>query len=220
MKKMIAAGVVSAFALMAGMMSAQAADAVGLGAGDILVHVRALGAFPDVSGHDDLFEGKGKISNSYVPEVDASYFLTDHIAAEIIAGTTHHQVRDDKAAGALGVGALGSVWLLPPTLTAQYHILAHNAIDPYVGAGLNYSIFYGSKSKAGPGTSIDYKNNVGYALQTGVNYQVSKSVFVNLDVKKIFVKTTASVKAGGATIDTARVNVDPLLVGIGIGFRF
>jgi outer membrane protein len=218
MKSVFTLGLVSAVALLGSLSVAQADDKVGVGAGDILVHLRALGAFPDASGHDQALNGKIDIGNSYVPEVDASYFFTNHIAAEIIAGTTRHKVEDKAGSGY----DLGHVWLLPPTVTAQYHPLARNVWDPYVGAGLNYSIFYGAGGAdiGGQPTKVDYKNGVGYALQGGVNYEVSKAWFVNVDVKKIFVSTSAKVELNGNAITNAHVAVDPLLVGLGVGYRF
>ena len=223
MKSLVAVGCVSAIALLAGLSAAQADDKIGLGAGDILVHGRALGAFPDARGHDDLAGHTSSIDlgNSFVPEVDVSYFFTDHIAAELIAATTRHSVTDKTSN--LGNLDLGHVWLLPPTLTAQYHPLARNAWDPYVGAGVNYSVFYGAggaKDIGGKHTTTSYDDNFGFALQAGVNYQVSNAWFVNFDVKKIWVSTTAHVNNNGTHLTNAKTEVNPLLIGVGVGYRF
>lgn len=213
----------AAVALLSGTASYADEATVGVGAGDLLVRVRALGVFPDVSGHDTLLGGKIGIGDSYVPEVDAAYFLTDYLAGEVIAGTTFHNVKDKyNLSGAPGGNiGLGHVWLLPPTVTAQVHPLGRSAIDPYVGGGLNYTIFYGSggaQNIAGP-TKVDYKNGFGYALQAGVNYQVSGPWFFNVDVKKIFLSTSADVTSGPVQTH-ARVAIDPWLVGVGGGYRF
>lgn len=213
----------SAVALFAGVSAAQAEDGqiVGLGAGDILVHARAIAAIPDVTGHDQTLNGHIDIGKSYVPEVDASYFFTDYIAGEIIAGTTHHDVKDKQSA--IGDLNLGHVWLLPPTVTAQLHPLGRSKIDPYVGAGINYSIFYGAGGAAdilGKHTTVDYDDHFGYAFQAGVNYQVDNNWFVNFDVKKIYVSTVAHVKLDGVETTRAKVNVDPWIVGLGVGYRF
>ncbi|WP_241911611.1 OmpW/AlkL family protein [Telmatospirillum siberiense] len=213
----------SALALFSGVSAANADDAkVGLGAGDLLVRLRALGAIPDVSGRDNGLHGKASISNDYVPELDAAYYFSDHFAAELIAGTTQHSVKDKGSTFGKTID-LGNVWLLPPTLTGQWHPLARSAFDPYVGAGLNYSIFYdagGAPALGGQRTRVSYKNNFGEALQVGANYQVNGSWFVNVDVKKIFVSTTAVVKLNGTEATRANVRVDPWLVGVGVGYRF
>ena len=80
------------------------------------------------------------VDNAYVPEIDISYFVTPNIALELIAATTKHDV------GASDGTDLGSVWLLPPTLTLQYHFAPTSRFSPYIGAGLNYTIFYNEKN--------------------------------------------------------------------------
>jgi outer membrane protein len=197
--------------------SAQDADFKPKSAGDFNVRLRALGVLPDESGTVKTATGvdtglDAKLGNSYVPEVDLSYFLSDNIALELIAATTRHEV-DAKGPGA-AVG-LGSVWLLPPTLTVQYHFLPKSRISPYVGAGLNYTIFYNEKS--GDVSSISYDNGFGYALQAGVDYAISGPWSLNIDVKKLWLNTDVKVNGGALKAD---VDINPGIVGIGVGYRF
>ena len=224
MRSSVGLAVTSAIALVAGISSVWAADGqvVGLGAGDLLVRARVVGVLPDTSGHDTTLHGAIGADDSYIPEVDAAYFLTDYLAAEIIAGTTEHNIKD--TGNILGTNLnLGHVWLLPPTVTAQFHPLAHSVVDPYFGAGVNYTVFYGAggaQNILGATTKVTYKNSFGEALQFGVNYQVNGPWFANIDVKKLFLPTTAVVKLNGVEATRAKVNIDPWLVGIGIGYRF
>ena len=149
------------------------------------------------------------ISNSFIPELDFTYFFNKNVAAELILGTTKHDVEFSN-----GAANLGSVWLLPPTLTLQYHFYPTKTLKPYVGAGLNYTIFYGVKS--GAVKDVKYDNALGFALQGGVDYFLSDKYFLNLDVKKVFLKT--DVEVNGSI--PAEVNIDPLLIGFGIGMKF
>ena len=157
------------------------------------------------------------ISNSFIPELDFTYFFNKNVAAELILGTTKHDVEFSN-----GEANLGSVWLLPPTLTLQYHFYPTKTLKPYVGAGLNYTIFYGVKS--GVVKDVEYKNNVGFALQGGVDYMLNDKYFLNFDIKKVFLKTDVDVDASnvvpGANSVPAKVNIDPLLIGFGIGMKF
>jgi outer membrane protein len=216
----------AAVALFASVSPSLADDAqVGVGAGDLLLRARAVGVFPDVSGRDNLsgIHGKIGIDNNYIPEVDATYFFGDHFAGEIIAGTTEHNVKDTTNTSSLGKINLGHVWLLPPTVTGQWHPLSRNAFDPYVGAGVNYTVFYGSggaQAIGGQPTKVSYRNGIGEALQFGVNYDVQGPWFVNVDVKKLFLTTTAVVKNNGTETTRANVRIDPWLVGVGVGYRF
>ena len=186
-------------------------------AGDINIRLRALGVFPDESGSVKTAGGAdtgldAKVGNAYVPEVDFSYFLTDNIALELIAATARHEV-DAKGPGA-AVG-LGSVWLLPPTLTVQYHFMPKSRFSPYVGAGLNYTIFYNEKK--GAVNSISYDDNIGYALQAGIDYAIAGAWSLNLDVKKLWLNTDVKVNGGALKAD---VDINPWIFGVGVGYRF
>lgn len=192
----------------------------GLGAGDWLFRVRGLAVVPDEKGHDDQFNGKIGLGNAYVPELDVTYFFTDYVSAELIAATTRHSVKDKGST--LGDLNLGHVWLLPPTLSAQVHPLGRSRFDPYIGAGINYTIFYGSGGTdiGVQGAKVEYDNRFGYAFQAGINYQIDDSWFLNLDVKKLYLSTSAHVMAGGAELTRAKVDIDPWLMAVGIGYRF
>ena len=111
-----------------------------------------------------------------------------------------------------GGAAIGTLKHLPPTLLAQYHFDAPG-FKPYVGAGLNYTRF--SSVNLPAGVSID-RNSFGPALQVGVDIPLAKNLYLNFDVKKVFIKTDVS--AGGAKLGTFKV--DPVLVGVGLGWRF
>lgn len=204
---------VAAIALLAGVSAAMPAHAefAGKSAGDFMVRARAIGVMPDEDASTTI-GGNVSISNDVVPEVDFTYFITDSIALELIAATTTHDVSHS-----FGID-LGEVSLLPPTLTLQYHFMPKERLSPYVGAGLNYTFFYNEDAAAGsPVTSIDYDNAVGYALQAGVDYALTDNWYANIDVKKIFLSTDVSMNGGAITAD---VDIDPWIVGAGIGYRF
>lgn len=147
------------------------------------------------------------VNDKVIPEVDISYFVTPQIAAELIL--TYPQKHDLRS----GSTTIGSLKHLPPTLTLQYHFTQFGAFKPYVGAGLNYTRF--SSVQLPAGVSID-KNSYGLAAQAGFDVEVAKNVYLNLDVKKVQIRTDVS--AGGTEL--GKFKVDPLLVGIGIGRRF
>lgn len=175
------------------------------------VRLRAIAAVPPSSSYD-LAGSDIKISTSVVPELDFTYFFTKNLAAELILGTTHHQV---KLEGGDASAKLGKVWLLPPTLNLQYHFPA-GAFTPYVGAGINYTIFYGEKDQA---LKLDYKNKAGFSTQLGFDYKLNDKWFLNLDVKKIFLQTDVTIKGATNTV-LKDVDVNPFIFGLGIGTRF
>lgn len=177
--------------------------------GDILVRVRALHVAPDVSTNRALSILHTGIKQSTVPELDLTYMFTDRIGAELILGVTPHRVTSNA-------GSLGKVSLLPPTVTLQYHFNPEGQFRPYVGAGINYTRFYNNKlSASGQRVNID-RNSFGPALQVGMDIGIDKNWFVNVDVKKLWIRTDASM--GGTQL--GRLKIDPWLVGVGFGRRF
>jgi outer membrane protein len=153
------------------------------------------------------------ISTSVVPELDISYFFTPNLAAELVLGVTPHTV---KGAGVLAGTRIGEAWLLPPTLTLQYHFTGLGAFKPYLGAGINYTVFFDEKQK-GPFTSFDLENTVGFALQAGVDIMLDRHWGINLDVKKIFLEPRVKVNNGAVA---GKVKIDPWLIGAGVTYRF
>lgn len=187
--------------------------------GDWLFRLRALHVVPDESAEISPIGGAADIDTSIVPELDISYFLTDNIAVELILGVTPHDV---MARGtALGDIDLGDVTLLPPTLTLQYHFNPDGQISPYVGAGINYTIFFDEDLPAGsPLLDIDYEESFGGALQAGVDYRLNDRWFLNADLKKVWINTDVTIDAGGLGTVTGDVDINPWIFGIGIGLRY
>lgn len=192
-------------------------------AGDIVVRLRGLGVMPFENGEVKSAAGaplglNDQIDQDWVPELDISYFFTKNIAAELVLATTRHTVTAIPAAGGAGV-PVGKVSLLPPTLTAQYHFMPESRFSPYVGAGINYTIFYGEDAAGGTITSTAYDDSFGYALQAGFDYAIADRWFLNFDFKKIFLDTTIN---GDGTVGKwqSKVDIDPILVGFGVGYRF
>ncbi|HVC63576.1 MAG TPA: OmpW family outer membrane protein [Acetobacteraceae bacterium] len=214
----LAAGLLLALPFALGTAQAQTAPEapVGLAAGTFMVRLRAIGVIPeDNSSSISLIGGSVHASAQAAPEVDVSYFLTDHIAFELIAASTEHTITATNTA--LGKVDVGSTWILPPTLTVQYHFMPHSRFSPYLGAGLNVSFFYASHAAGGTVTKLGLDNAVGPALQAGFDYNVSGHWFANFDVKQIFLSTTAHLNGG---VILAKTALDPLVIGAGIGYRF
>lgn len=182
------------------------------------VRLRGLIVAPSESTYIEAIGGDVFISASFIPELDFTYFFTENIAAELILGTTKHDVKAIETV--VGNIDLGSVWLLPPTLTAQYHFTG-SKLKPYIGAGVNYTIFYGV-DEGSVADDISYDNSVGFAFQAGFDLDIDDKWFINVDVKKIFLNTETTVNATtalGATVK-ADVDINPLVFGVGIGRRF
>jgi outer membrane protein len=173
--------------------------------------VRARAVHLDSANKDSTGLGLS-VNDKTMPEVDITYFFNKNIAAELVLTVPQkHTIRS----GATGIGSLKH---LPPTLLLQYHFDAPG-FKPYVGAGLNYTRFssvrFDPAVAAALNPSVD-KNSFGAALQVGVDIPLAKNLYLNVDVKKVFIKT--DVYSFGAKAGTFKV--DPVLVGVGLGWRF
>jgi outer membrane protein len=150
------------------------------------------------------------VSNKTIPELDFSYFFTKNFSAELIL--TVPQEHDVTLMGT----KIGTFKELPPTLTAQWHFLPGGTVNPYVGAGLNFTLISDVKLASG---ALDLgKSSTGLAAQAGVDFKVASNCYINLDVKYVQLKTDVKVAATGQKLTT--VKVDPMLYGVGIGYRF
>ncbi|MHC4168170.1 MAG: OmpW/AlkL family protein [Planctomycetota bacterium] len=181
-----------------------------------MVRARLLGIEPDDdSSSITVIGGKAEVDDSITGDVDFSYFFCSNVAAELTLAVSEHDV---KATNTLvGNIDLGDVKLLPPTLTLQYHFIPDGKIRPYIGAGVNYTVFF--DDDPGDARSIDYDNAFGFALQAGVDIGINENWAINLDVKKIWLETDVSVKALATTVKTD-VDIDPWLFGIGLAYRW
>lgn len=192
--------------------------------GDVLVRARAILVAPteESGGIEPAFPSDGvSVSNAFAPEVDITYFVAEHIGLELIAATTKHDV---KGKGGLEpLGKLVDTWVLPPTLTLQYHIKPNGKVRPYVGVGVNYTHFYNEDASdnlenAIGDTKVNLSDSFGYALQAGADFDVGNNLFLNLDVKYIDIDTKARLTTGGLE-NRVKVSLDPIVAGIGVGMR-
>ncbi len=179
------------------------------------------GRLTDVSSSadDSIFTSGGvdtglnvDVEHDIMPTLGFTYFLTDHISVEAILGATQHEIR------AQGPGpdvAVHETWVLPPVVTLQYRPMPEARVSPYVGAGINYMLFFDGEDKNG--FTVDLEDGFGYALQAGADVAITGPWTLNVDVKKVWFDTEATVNGGALTSD---VNLDPWVVSVGFGRKF
>lgn len=120
--------------------------------------------------------------------------------------------------GPLAGATLGKASYAPAVLSAQYHFDSFGSkFQPYVGAGVNYTLFFNTSDGAVAGLSV--KNAFAPVLQAGFEYDLDNKWGVYLDVKKIFLSTTATGTVGGSPA-RAEVTANPTLVSTGFVYRF
>ena len=208
----------TAVAALAGPAAAQTATAWEMPKkGDWLVSGRLTDVF---SGADDAIVTPAgvdsglhvDVGDSVMPTLGFTYFLSDHWAVEGILGTTKHEIR--ARGGATDV-AVHETWVVPPIVTLQYRPLTEGRVSPYVGAGVNYMLFYSGEDKNG--FTVDLDDGFGYALQAGADVGLQGPWSLNVDVKKVWFNTDASINGGALESD---VNLDPWVVSVGVSRKF
>jgi outer membrane protein len=196
-----------------------------------MIRLRALGVLPDAGGSSVNVAGVPALSSpnsglsiddKVVPELDITYFFTRNIAAELILGVTKHSITGTGTLSGLDVG---SAWLLPPTLTLQYHFTDFGPFKPYIGAGVNYTVFFSQSAGNTPlgglaVTQLNVTNSFGAAVQFGFDYMLDRHWGLNVDVKKLFLRPDYSATVNNAIPVSGRANIDPWLVGAGVTYKF
>ena len=214
-------------------------------AGDWVVRARAVNISPDEDSKLGNTINKNiplglindgadlKVDSNTIPELDISYYFTKNIAAELIlaTGSKHDVSITGSTSAAIPNQLLGSVDVLPPTLTVQWHFNPDQTIDPYVGAGINYTAFLDKRLNirqgALPGMGISKirvdSDSWGYALQAGVDINLKDGWLVNADIKYVNIETDVELKNplnGGVWTKIDSLDINPWVFGIGIGKKF
>jgi outer membrane protein len=157
--------------------------------------------------------------------VGVTYMVTDNWSAHLALGwPPRHEI---VGAGAInGVGSLGSIVQYSPTLLGQYRFFeAKDQFRPYLGAGATFVSFGGGKGTAaltsltnpgGSQTTPSADNAFGLSLQGGASYAINDKWFVDGNIIKTFIKVKNKLSTG----QTLDAKLDPLSLGLSVGYRF
>ncbi|MDK2760908.1 MAG: outer membrane beta-barrel protein [Sphingopyxis sp.] len=166
---------------------------------------------------------QSKADDNVTPTIAISYFLSDAVSIETIAGVTQHDV--DGRGGLNGATLVSDAKIIPATLTLKYHFGKDGGIRPYVGAGPSYFIFIdekpGATARALGATRLKMSDKVGAAIQAGIDVPLNASgLALSIDAKRYVMRPTASWYAGGTEVLKTRHRLDPWVVSAGVAFRF
>ena len=156
-----------------------------------------------------------KAQNEFIPEFDISYFFTKNIAAELVL-TYPQQVNITAGSGNNNIGKISA---LPPSLLVQYHFTDLGAFKPYVGVGLNYTIFGNRQNFPALGNSVQVdQNSVGVVGQIGGDYMFDKNWGLNIDVKYATMSTNVTTVQGGTNL--GKLTLNPWMPAVGVTYKF
>lgn len=207
MSKKLLTAVVMGSALVA------AAPAMAYEAGDIVVRVGAANANTDTK--DKVLGGALDldVSNDTSIGITGTYMLSDTVGIELLASTPfNHEIKS----GALG--QIGKTKHLPPTLSVQWYPMGSgSSVQPYVGAGINYTTFFSEEATGAlAGNKLKLSDSFGVAVQAGIDIAINDNWLLNAAVWKVDMET--DVKLNGSKI--GKVEIDPTVYMISVGYKF
>lgn len=102
----------------------------------------SIGRLTGLTGANGVIAGAStNTSTSVIPMLDVAYYLTKNWAIEAICCVAPHHIQ--------GTGTISSdfarAWLFPPSIMAQYHFTNFGAFQPYLGVGVNFTTFWGTR---------------------------------------------------------------------------
>ena len=155
---------------------------------------------------------KVEVDDGYSLTFTGAYFLTNNWAIEVLAAAPFKHDID------VGGANVAETKHLPPTVSAQYHFIPDGKVRPYVGLGVNYTFLFEEDID---GASLELDDSVGLAAQVGIDFDVADNMFINVDVRYIDIESDAELKLpGGGKLDLGTVEIDPIVAGVHIGWRF
>jgi outer membrane protein len=177
--------------------------------GDVIVRAGAT----QVQANND-YDPDGVSANSNTQlGINIVYMATDNIGVELLAASPFKHDIKHKA-----LGVIGSTKQLPPTLSVQYYMNNSSIITPYVGAGLNYTVFFDENLDALGIDNIELKDSAGLSLQAGVDIALNDNWGLNIDIRQIDIDTEVESSSGAA--DGLDVYIDPLVYSFTALYKF
>ena len=187
---------------------ASSAAMAGTQEGDILMRVRVIDIVPQNTGE---VSARDKVAL----DIDFTYMVSDHFGVELLLDTSSEH--DVVLAG--GSADVVSTKVLPPALIAQYHVSPASSVRPYIGIGVNYTLFFDESSTDVLGdTDVSIDASTGLVFQAGVDFDIADGWYANVDFKKMDINSKATLT--GDVNGEFDVNVDPVVIGIGVGMKF
>lgn len=160
------------------------------------------------SDNGNLSAGAISVDDRIGPSVNVAYFINPNWAIDVLGALPF------KHDFSLNGAAAGSTKHLPPTVTLQYHFMPRAQVQPYVGAGLNVTLFMGEELDSGNDLELD--PSFGLSAQVGLDVPINPRWRVGLDARYIDIDTDASVDGQGI----GTIKIDPLVYSLNLGYRF
>lgn len=165
------------------------------------------------------------IQNGMGIDAATSFFFANNFAVEMSAGVIYYQIKGatlnavfaNYGAGVNKDTKKKNVYSIPASATLQYHIAPYGAIRPYIGGGF-HGTYMSTQSK-----QFKLRNGYGAVAQVGVDFVGKDDTVINLDARQFFLQSKINYKStylNTANDVTSKIKLNPILVSIGVGFKF
>lgn len=162
--------------------------------------------------------------NGYGGDASTTIFFNNYLATELSLGfnvlrtkyTSLASVAHNYGIDNVKLGKNKPIYMIPATITGQFHIAPYGGIRPYIGVG-----YHGSYMLT-QATGLKIRNGHGAVGQIGIDFYAKDDTLVNIDVRQFFLNPKLEYKpnlVGNKTV-SSKVKLNPLIVSVGIGFNF
>jgi outer membrane protein W/outer membrane protein OmpA-like peptidoglycan-associated protein len=156
------------------------------------------------------------VDSDITPTATVEYMITPHIGTELLVAWPATHGIDLKGFAPNTDSRVGNVDVMPPTLSLNWHFNPNGVWRPYVGAGINYTLFSGEETRGAlSGLDLSVDDSIGAAGQVGIDIGQRNWIF-NANVRYIDMST--DVELNGSKLGTLDLN--PMVYGLHVGYRF
>jgi len=199
-------------------------------AGDFIVRAGALRIDPEEKSNHLKSDAVGKLDyraksdNDTQMGLNFTYMFSEYLGLDLLTSTPFKHKFNLKYDDG-DKEKLGQTKHLPITLNLVYFPLGNSElIQPYLGLGVNYSLFYNYKLSGEMKEDYSHpkiKNSLGVAGQLGMDIDLGDNFVFNAQARYIKMDTKISARDDGfGDTEKANWNVDPMLYMIGVGYKF
>lgn len=220
--------------LFAGSFSMASFPVIALDTGNWLVRGRIINIDPDSSSDNVTANGETipdtsvSVDDAYTLDIDITYMFSPYIGAELLLdlSSKHNASSEGSTLSSLAPGNIISTRVLPPALILQYHFIPDGIVRPYAGLGINYTYFFDEEATAsldkglGGVSGVSLDSSFGWVTQLGADYEMGNDWFLNLDIKYMDINTTGTFHSNALGNVSVDVDINPWVMGLGIGKRF
>ena len=196
--------------------------------GDIVARFGLTSVNPNDESENVILGGESTdltvgVDNDVQLGLNLVYFFNSSIALELLAATPFtHTIELNDGDG--NTTELAEVTHLPPTVSALYYLpISGNGISPYLGAGINYTVFFDeeftSQYRDAGFADLSLDSSLGLAVQAGVDIELDDRWHINTSIRYIDIQTTADFKVGEADA-SVEVELNPWVYTLSAGYRF